>query len=91
MEPDFTGNVAVCSTGRVGLVTGQEEVVFASGDKKKMWVGIGLDGKGLWCSSSPVYLYETIHDYIDRLKKCLQQPGAIYPPLGCGSRNPVVG
>lgn len=88
-EINVIGCVAVCATGRVGLVVGQEEITFPSGETKTMWTGIGLDGKGLWCSSSPVILHVSIQAYIDRLKLCLKQPGCVYPPLGCGSLNPI--
>jgi len=86
------GKVCVCSTGRVGLVVRREKITFTSGEVGEMWCGIGLDGKGLWCTSAerePLILYHSIEEYMDRLVKCLKQPGCVYPPLGSGSLNPI--
>ena len=89
METDFTGTVAVCLNGRVGYVVGKKTITFSSGDSGEYWYGIGLDGKGLWCSSSPVLLHDTLDNYIARLEKALSQPGSVYPPLGSGALNPI--
>jgi len=87
---DLIGTVCVGSLGRVGLVVRISEIEFpGSGDKKKMFEGIGLDGKGLWCASNPLKLYDNIEQYMDRLAQALKQPGCVYPPLGCGSLNPI--
>lgn len=59
MEQDFTGMVCVCSVGRVGIVSGQ---------KGDAWVGIGIDGNGLWMSSSPHILAHTLDEYVKRLE-----------------------
>lgn len=85
----YIGKVCVCSTGRVGLVVRQKPITFADGETKTMWEGIGLDGKGLWCSSNPLVLHPSIESYLDRLVLCLKQPGCVYPPLGSGALNPL--
>jgi len=88
---EFIGTVAACSTGRVGLIVRKETVTFRSGDTKEVYTGIGLDGKGLWASSDPIVIQPSIEEYMDRLQKILkEQPGAIYPPLGCGGINPKI-
>jgi hypothetical protein len=56
------GAVAVCSLGRVGVITGKETIVLGN-DTKEMWVGMGLDGKGLWASSEPIVITTTLKDY----------------------------
>ena len=63
MEEDFTGMVCVCSVGRVGIVTGQKELFG-----KTMWVGMGIDGNGLWASEVPIVLTRTLSEYVDRLQ-----------------------
>lgn len=89
MEPNFVGKVCCCSTGRVGLVVRQKIITFPSGETKQMWEGIGLDGKGLWCTSNPIEIHPSIEAYMDRLVLALKQPGCVYPPLGSGALNPL--
>ena len=89
MLKELIGKVCVCSTGRVGLAVRVESITFPDGHSSEMLAGIGLDGKGLWCTSSPVALHDSIEAYMDRLVKCLKQPGCVYPPLGCGALNPI--
>lgn len=81
IERDYTGCVAVCSTGRVGYVVGRKEITFPGGDGDMFWYGIGLDGKGLWCARTPVVLHSTLDEYIKRLEVAVNHPGAIYPPI----------
>ena len=84
---DFAGTVCAGSLGRVGLVVRQKEIDF--GDRKQvMWEGIGLDGKGLWCTANPIVIQPSIEAYMDRLERALDQPGAMYPPLGVGGQVP---
>lgn len=89
-EENFIGKVCCCSTGRVGLVVRKEAITFPDGQTSTMWAGIGLDGKGLWCTSNPIVIHDSIEAYMDRLQKMLKQPGTIYPPLGgSGGLNPL--
>ncbi len=60
---DLAGKVCVCSTGRAGVVTGQKE--FAWG---VAWVGLGLDGKGTWCSSNPAVVAESAEEFRQTLE-----------------------
>lgn len=89
LSNDFTGKVCVSSLGRVGLVVRKKTITFPDGEAKEMWEGIGLDGKGLWCTSNPLVLHDSIESYMDRLVLALKQPGCVYPPLGSGALNPL--
>ena len=61
------GKVAVCSLGRVGVITDRKELTFSNQDKGVMWVGMGFDGKGLWASSEPIVIAESLKDYCNRI------------------------
>lgn len=55
---NLEGKICICSNGRIAVVSGQQEFDFG-----KAWVGIGLDGKGIWASTKPVITAETIEEY----------------------------
>lgn len=59
---DLTGTVCVSSIGRPFIVTGTK--TFAWGES---WVGIGLDGKGIACSSQPCVIAESGEVFYDKL------------------------
>lgn len=61
------GAVAVCSLGRVGVITDKKTITFSNGDTGEMYVGMGLDGKGLWASSDPIKLCDTLKEYTERV------------------------
>ena len=67
------GKVCVCRLGRVGLVTGRKAITFNTGmnagQPVEMWVGIGFDGKGLWCASTPSVLCDSIEEYVGRIEE----------------------
>lgn len=71
-DEDLTGKVCVCSIGRIGIVGGSKRMCF-DGTKivKKYWVGIGTDGKGMWVSSRPSVLFESIKNYYEALEERL--------------------
>ena len=60
----LTGKVCVCSVGRVGIVTGEEKYHFGLA-----WVGLGLDGKGTWCSTAPAVVAETAEEFRAKLSE----------------------
>lgn len=68
---NLVGKVCVCSTGRLGLVTGREEVTFGNGDRADCWTGIGFDGRGLWATGANkavVVMYDSVADFVARIK-----------------------
>lgn len=68
------GKVAVCSLGRVGVIVDRKELTFSNGDKGTMWVGMGFDGKGLWASSDPFVIAESLKEYTERI---LEKPSNV--------------
>lgn len=60
--PDATeglkGMICMCSKGRIAIVTRRKEMPWGMA-----WVGIGLDGKGLWASTSPLVIFNSLSDY----------------------------
>lgn len=65
---DYAGKVCVCSIGRVGVVTGKKCMNFGDG-WVDMWTGIGFDGKGLWATSSPIVIADTLEEYVSRVER----------------------
>ncbi len=59
---DLAGKICVCSVGRPFIVTGTK--TFAWGDA---WVGLGLDGKGTACSTTPCVIAESGQEFHDKL------------------------
>lgn len=45
---DLIGKVGICSLGRPGLIVGRKQLPWG-----EAWVGIGLDGVGVWSSRNP--------------------------------------
>lgn len=87
------GKVAVCSLGRVGVITDRKEIAFSNGDKGLCWVGMGFDGKGLWASSEPMVLCDSLKEYTARI---LEKPsnvlyGQIAVPPPPKPKKPVDG
>lgn len=58
----YPGVVARRSKGRIAVVTGRK--VLPWGDS---WVGVGLDGQGLWASRDPVFIAGSIQSYARQL------------------------
>lgn len=61
---DLTGKVCVCSVGRVAVVTGAKKFPWGLA-----WTGLGLDGKGTWCSTAPAVVDETGEEFRARLSE----------------------
>jgi len=59
---DLTGKVCVCSIGRPAIVVGIKEFDFGV-----CWIGMGLDGKGIWASSHPCIVAESALDFHNTL------------------------
>ena len=59
---DLVGKVCVCSIGRPAIVTGRGETIFG-----KVWTGLGLDGKGTWCSTQPCVIAESGQEFYEKL------------------------
>jgi len=59
---NLVGKVAVCSVGRVAIITGKKTFEFG-----ETWVGIGLDGKGTWASKNPCIVSESGQEFHDKL------------------------
>lgn len=65
---NLVGKVCVCTVGRPFIVTGsRDDFDFAPGTK--FWTGLGLDGKGTACSSSPCVIAESGQEFHDKLAK----------------------
>ena len=65
---DLVGKVCVCSVGRVGIVTGRGDFTSAVNNEIiKCWKGLGLDGKGVWTSTSPCIVAESGQEFADKL------------------------
>jgi hypothetical protein len=58
------GKVCVCSIGRPAIVVGTKKFPWGWA-----WTGIGLDGKGVWCSTDPCIIAENGQEYYDRLEE----------------------
>lgn len=76
-DEDLTGRVCVCSTGRIGVVSGRGYLLKGPGCTEKPnppteridgWEGVGFDGKGTWFSSGPVVAFESVTDFHNALK-----------------------
>jgi hypothetical protein len=61
-DEDLLGKVAVCSVGRVAIITGRKEFEFGFA-----WTGLGLDGKGTWASTTPCIVAESGHEFHEKL------------------------
>ncbi len=65
---DLVGKVCVCTVGRPFIVTGRKnDFDFAPG--VLFWIGLGLDGRGTACSSTPAVIAETGQEFHDKLVK----------------------
>jgi hypothetical protein len=58
------GQVCKCSKGRLGVVLGRKIMPWGSS-----WIGVGLDGGGLWASRNPVVVADTLFSYMELLEK----------------------
>ena len=54
----LVGKVAICSKGRIGVITGRATLPWG-----ESWVGVGFDGKQ-WASRSPSVIADNVNDYI---------------------------
>lgn len=70
---DLIGKVCVCSTGRVAVVTGTARFPWGL-----TWTGLGLDGKGTWCSTVPAVVAETGQEFHDKLLKRFDGQMSLY-------------
>lgn len=61
---NLVGKICISSIGRIAIVTGRKK--YDWGDA---WCGLGLDGKGNWCSSNPVITAESGQEFHDMLTK----------------------
>lgn len=70
---DLTGKVCVCSVGRPGIVVGKKKTTFENDENNQpekeyeVWFGLGLDGKGNWCSTNPCVVAESGEEFYERL------------------------
>jgi hypothetical protein len=64
VEECLVGKVCICSVGRLFIVTHQKAF-----DWGLVWAGLGLDGKGIACSSNPCIIAESGHEFYDKLSK----------------------
>ena len=55
------GKVCACSLGRVGVVVAYGRVPWG-----ESYVGMGLDGKGLWFSRKPIVIANSLEEYTKR-------------------------
>ena len=67
---NLTGKIAVCSTGRVAIITGTKELTInRTGEKIPVYCGIGFDGKGTWASTQPCVVAEDAEEFRAKLEK----------------------
>lgn len=59
---NLIGKVCVCSVGRPAIVTGKKDFEW-----RTSWVGLGLDGKGTWASTSPCIIAESGQEFHNKL------------------------
>jgi len=59
---DLVGKICVCTAGRPAIVTGKKTF-----DWGESWVGLGLDGKGTWASTTPCIIAESGQEFHDKL------------------------
>lgn len=59
---DLMGKICVCTVGRPFIVTGKKKF-----DWGEAWVGLGLDGKGTACSTTPGIIAESGTEFHDKL------------------------
>jgi len=55
------GKVCACSLGRIGVVVGFGRVPWG-----ETYIGMGLDGKGLWFSRKPIVIADSLEEYTKR-------------------------
>lgn len=63
---NLIGKIAVCSVGRVAIITGRGAITTTDGSIE-VWQGIGFDGRGTWASSNPCIVAENGQEFHDRL------------------------
>jgi len=61
-DENLVGKICVCTVGRPAIVTGKKTF-----DWGEAWVGLGLDGKGTWASTTPCVIAETGQEFHDKL------------------------
>lgn len=61
---DLIGKICVCSIGRPAIVVGKNQFEWGNA-----WIGLGLDGKGTWCSTEPCIIAESGREFHDKLLK----------------------
>lgn len=65
---DLIGKICVCSVGRPAIITSNNyEFNFKDGKGYSCYVGLGLDGKGTWASTSPCVIAENAQEFHDKL------------------------
>ena len=66
---NLIGKVCVCSIGRPGIVVGKKKATFGNipAQEYDVWFGLGLDGKGNWCSTNPCIVAESGVEFCQRL------------------------
>ncbi len=63
-DENLVGKICVCTVGRPFIVTGRK-----SRTRGEFWVGLGLDGKGIACSTDPAIIAETGQEFHDKLRE----------------------
>ena len=64
---DLVGKVCVCSVGRPAIVVAYDSVSLGGSRHVSGWVGLGLDGRGTWFSTSPAVLEDDPRAFHDKL------------------------
>ena len=73
-DEDLVGKVCVGSIGRIGVVSCQQLLSWGLS-----WVGMSFDGKGVWASSKPVVVAESVDEF---RAYCMERFGGKLSHLG---------
>ncbi len=63
MPESMIGTIAVCSKGKLGIVTARRELPWGLS-----WTGVALDGSGLWSSRDPELIASSALRYENLLR-----------------------
>lgn len=62
VEENLIGKVATCGKGIIGVINGKKTLAWG-----ESWVGERLDDGGLWASSKPKIIANSIDEYNEQL------------------------
>ena len=68
-EPNekLEGKICVSAEGRPAIVVGEGPIYFKDEGTIMCWLGLGLDGKGVWASTNPCVIAESGQEFYDRM------------------------